>query len=89
MHEIGHTVGIGTVSQWATHVVNGLFAGTNTAQQLQTINAGLTTPLDTAIHADTQHFWPYGLNYASEATSTSILVDHCLIVVAIRKDLGL
>jgi stress-induced morphogen len=89
MHEIAHTQGIGTASQWPAHVSNGLFVGTNTATQLQAINATLTTPLDTAIHADSMHFWPYGLNYETEATGTDILVDHCQMVVAIRKDLGL
>ena len=89
MHEIAHTQGIGTAAQWPAHVSNGLLVGTNTAAQLQAINATLTTPLDTVIHADSMHFWPYGLNYETEATGTDILVDHCKIVVAIRKDLGL
>jgi len=89
MHEIAHTQGIGTAPQWAAHVSGGLFVGTNTAAQLQAINATLAKPLDTVIHADSMHFWPYGLNYESEATGTDILVDHCEMVVAIRKDLGL
>jgi stress-induced morphogen len=89
MHEIAHTQGIGTASQWAAHVSGGLFAGTNTAAQLQTINATLAKPLYTATHADGMHFWPYGLNYESEATGTDILVDHCQMVMAIRKDLGI
>jgi hypothetical protein len=41
------------------------------------------------LHCDSQHFWPYGLNYVTEAHSTEDLVDHCRIVTAIRKDLGL
>jgi stress-induced morphogen len=89
MHEIAHTQGIGTAPQWAAHVLGGLFVGANAAAQLQAINSTLATPLYTAIHADSMHFWPYGLNYESEATGTDILVDHCKIVVAIRKDLGL
>jgi hypothetical protein len=89
MHEIGHTQGIGTASQWATHVSGGLFVGINAAAQLQAINATLAKPLDTAIHADGMHFWPYGLNYESEATGLDILIGHCEMVVALRKDLGL
>jgi len=89
MHEIGHTQGIGTASQWASHVSGGLFVGTNAAAQLQAINATLAKPLYTALHADGMHFWPYGLNYDYEATGTDILIDHCQMVVAIRKDLGL
>jgi stress-induced morphogen len=89
MHEIAHTQGIGTAPQWAAHVSGDLFVGANAAAQLQAINSTLATPLYTAIHADSMHFWPYGLNYESEATGTDILIDHCKIVVAIRKDLGL
>ena len=89
MHEIAHTQGIGTASQWASHVSGGLFVGTNAAAQLQAINATLTKPLYTELHADSMHFWPYGLNYDTEATGIDILIDHCQVVVAIRKDLGL
>jgi len=28
------------------------------------------------LHSDTQHFWPFGLNQASEAQSAADLVDH-------------
>jgi stress-induced morphogen len=89
MHEIAHTQGIGTASQWASHVSGGFFVGTNAAAQLQAINATLAKPLYTELHADSMHFWPYGLNYDTEATGADILVDHCQMVVAIRKDLGL
>jgi hypothetical protein len=89
MHEIAHTQGIGTASPWASHVSGGLFVGTNSAAQLQSINATLTKPLYTELHADSMHFWPYGLNYDTEATGIDILIDHCEMVVAIRKDLGL
>jgi hypothetical protein len=89
MHEIAHTQGIGTASQWASHVSGGLFVGANAAAQLQAINATLSTPLYTELHADSMHFWPYGLNYDTEATGIDILIDHCEMVVAIREDLGL
>jgi len=89
MHEIAHTQGIGTAAQWASHVSGGLFVGANAAAQLQSINATLATPLYTQLHADSMHFWPYGLNYDTEATGIDILIDHCEMVVAIRKDLGL
>jgi hypothetical protein len=89
MHEIAHTQGIGTASPWASHVSGGLFVGTSAAAQLQSINATLTKPLYTELHADSMHFWPYGLNYDTEATGIDILIDHCEMVVAIRKDLGL
>jgi len=85
MHEISHTVGVGTASTWASLVVGGKFTGTNALAQLLAIPNRLA---DT-IGADTQHFWPYGLNYESEGQKESDLIGHCQMVVAIRKDLGL
>ncbi len=38
------------------------------------------------ITADAQHFWPYGLNYASEHLSEWSLINHVRIVAAMRHD---
>ena len=91
MHEIAHTVGIGTASTWTScvDVPNTLYTCANGKQQLATINSQLATPVYTSLHADSQHFWPYGINYQSEVTSEAVLVYHCEMVMAIRKDLGL
>jgi hypothetical protein len=85
MHEIAHTVGVGTANNWSSLVSNGTFTGTNATTQLRTV----TDNQSDILHADSQHFWPYGLNYTTEVSSTADLVDHCLIVVAIRRDLGM
>jgi hypothetical protein len=85
MHEIAHTVGVGQASNWGSFSVNGTFTGMNATAELRAITGNPTDVL----HSDTQHFWPYGLNYVTEAHSTDDLVDHCRIVTAIRKDLGL
>jgi hypothetical protein len=85
MHEIAHTVGVGTASRWASLLRDGLFTGERATAQLRK----LTGKADDVVHADSQHFWPYGLNYASEVKSDADLVGHCLMVVAIRADLGL
>jgi hypothetical protein len=85
MHEIAHTVGIGTASQWASHVVNGIFDGAQATAKLRE----LTGIADDQVHADSQHFWPYGLNYTSEVKSEADVINHCYIVVAIRADMGL
>jgi len=89
MHEIGHTVGIGQASNWGSFLSGGLFTGSHAAAQLKAINAKLATPLYTDLHADTQHFWPYGINQQSEVKSEADLIAHCQMVVAIRQDLGL
>lgn len=85
MHEIAHTVGVGTAPQWGTYSVAGVFTGMTAIAQLRTIT-GVATDV---LHSDTQHFWPYGLNYVTEAKSVADLIDHCLMVTAIRKDMGL
>lgn len=89
MHELSHTVGIGQASNWRTFVVGGLFTGAKANAELDAINQTLQTPLDTELHADNNHFWPYGINQQSEVTSESDLLAHCRIVRAIRQDLGL
>ena len=89
MHEIGHTVGVGQASNWGSFLKDGLFTGKAANDELTAINSTLTKPLYTELHADTQHFWPYGLNQQSEVKSEDDLLFHCRMVMAIRKDLGL
>jgi hypothetical protein len=84
MHEISHSVGIGG-AQFGPMIVNGIFTGKNATAQLVAITGN---PQD-AVHGDKQHFWPYGLNYTTEVKSTDDLINHCKLVVAIRKDMGL
>jgi hypothetical protein len=91
MHEIAHTVGVGTASNWRSFVAipdaggSGPWTGTSANAQLRAITGVATQTLT----ADTMHFWPYGLNYTSEVKSEADVIDHCKMVVAIRKDLGL
>lgn len=84
MHEISHTVGIGS-REFAQLVVDRVFTGERATQQLRAITGNPTEQ----VHADGTHFWPYGLNYTSEVTSDEDLVNHCRMVVAIRTDMGL
>jgi len=85
MHEVSHTVGVGTASKWSSMISNGQFTGANAKAEVGVhfSDAG------GLVHADTQHFWPGGLNYESEGKKESDLIAHCRMVVAIRKDLGL
>ena len=39
------------------------------------------------LHGDSQHFWPYGLNYASEVKSEQDLINHARIVEAMYQDI--
>jgi hypothetical protein len=85
MHEISHTVGIGTAPKWSSLVTNGKFSGKNALVQLLAIPNRLADD----IGADKSHFWPYGLNYESEGKNDADLIAHCQMVTAIRKDLEL
>jgi hypothetical protein len=82
MHEIAHTVGVGTISQWGKLISNGKYTGTNAINELRKVTADPKAVLN----GDNQHFWPYGLNYESEAKSKNDLIYHCLIVNAIQRD---
>jgi hypothetical protein len=84
LHEIAHTVGVGTAPRWQSLIRDGVFVGTRATAQLR----ALTGKQDDVVHADRQHFWPYGLNYASELKSEADVIGHCRMVVALRSDLG-
>ncbi|MDQ1286522.1 MAG: hypothetical protein QG622_87 [Actinomycetota bacterium] len=85
MHEISHTLGVGTVSAWSPKLSNGIWTGSNATARLRSI----TRDQAASVHGDRQHFWPYGLNYTSEVSSQADLVSHCLMVAALRQDMGL
>ncbi len=85
MHEMSHCAGVGTNSRWAALISNGKFTGANATAQLRQITGNQSDTLN----ADSQHFWPYGLNYTSEVTGEQDLINHCKMIVAIRKDMGL
>ncbi len=82
MHEIAHTIGVGTTSQWSGLIKNNVYIGKNASAKLKEIDSP-----DAVLKGDNQHFWPYGLNYASEVKSEKDLINHCLIVNEIFKDL--
>ena len=83
MHETAHTLGVGA-PQFDAMIVNGVFTGPAATAQLREITGN---PAD-EVHGDNQHFWPYGLNYESEYMSISDAINHCKMVVAIRRDIG-
>ena len=83
MHEIAHAVGVGTTAEYRNFIQNGIFTGPRATAMLREI----TGKPDTVLKGDSQHFWPYGLNYASEISSTDDLVNHCKIVNAMYQDM--
>jgi sugar phosphate isomerase/epimerase len=85
MYDIAHALGVGTDPQWAAHVSNGVWTGKTATAVLRRI----TGDPSAVLHADTLNFWPFGLNYDSEVHSADDLRNHCLIVSAMRHDMGL
>lgn len=83
LHEIAHTVGVGTTSVWwNTLISGGTYTGANATQTLRTITGNSTA----LIYGDSQHFWPYGLNYPTEVSSVFDYIYHCQILEAMKLD---
>ena len=83
MHEIAHSVGVGTTPEYEALAINGIFTGARATATLRQVTGDTTAVL----HCDTQHIWPYGLNYASEVKSATDLIDHCKIIQSLVQDL--
>jgi hypothetical protein len=83
LHEIAHSLGVGTAPNWGKFAVNGVFTGKYATEMLRSFD-GPTAVL----HCDRQHIWPYGLNFDSEGGPTNFK-RNVRMVAAIRVDLGL
>jgi len=62
MHEFDHYFGSGTTQIWQSKTSTGTWTGT-------TATALLKAATGEVLKGDTQHFWPYGINYKSEITN--------------------
>jgi len=82
MHEMAHTMGMGTTSEYKAMFKNGVFQG----QKAQALLREIDGP-NAVLKGDSQHFWPYGLNYASEVHSAQDLINHARIVDAMYQDI--
>ncbi len=83
MHETAHTLGMGTTQEYQAMMVNGVFQGA----KAQALLKELTGDASAELHGDSQHFWPYGLNYASEVKSEQDLIFNAKIVNAMYQDI--
>ena len=82
MHEMAHTMGMGTTDAYRSMFKDGVFQG----QKAQALIKEIDGP-DAVLKGDSQHFWPYGLNYASEVHSEQDLINHARIVEAMYQDI--
>lgn len=83
LHEISHTLGIGTHPDWQKFIKDGKWTGKHAVAQLKAFDGP-----DAVLHADRQHFWPYGLNFDKESNAEADL-RFIKMVEAFRKDLGI
>lgn len=66
IHEMAHYFGSGTTSIWKSKMVNGIWTGKYGTEMMKSINGDV-------IHGDSQHYWPYGINYKEEITNLGSL----------------
>lgn len=80
LHEIAHTIGVGTSSRWSSLGGSGTWRGAQaTALVKQFDGSGAT------LSTGGGHFWPYGLNYENEFSNTAAN-RHVQIVAAMVRD---
>ena len=83
LHEISHTLGIGTHPEWGANIKDGKWTGRHALKQLREFDGP-----DAILHADRMHFWPYGLNFDNESNPEADL-RFIKMVAAMRKDMGI
>lgn len=89
MHEIGHTMGVGYYP-WSELISDGRWTGPAVVEYMTSLPAEERDPdmysQRDYITCDSQHFWPYGLNQASEHQSEWSLINHVRVVAAMQRD---
>lgn len=83
LHEISHTLGVGTGPNFCGLTSGGIWTGSNAVWQLRQFD-GPSANLNT----DCTHIWPYGLNYDNEG-GTENFRRHVLLIAALRRDMGI
>ncbi len=83
LHEIAHTLGVGTHRRWRQLTEDGRWTGEHALALLREFDGP-----DAVLNADRHHFWPYGLNYEHESSEENDR-RHVLIVEALVRDMGL
>jgi len=80
LHEIAHTIGVGTSSGWSSLGGSGTWTGAQATALVRQFD-GSSAKLSTG----GGHFWPYGLNYENEYSGTAA-DRHVQIVAAMVRD---
>ena len=83
LHEISHTLGVGTYGTWSGLIAGGIWTGSYATNQIKEFDEP-----GSRIYADGVHFWPYGLNYENEDNFVD-RIRHIRIVANLLCDMGL
>ena len=83
LHEMGHTMGVGTYGSWGGNQSGGVWTGANGVAMIRQLDGPAAS-----IGCDTMHFWPYGLNYDDENNPLAFM-RHVRVVSAMRMDMGI
>lgn len=83
LHEIGHTLGVGTHRSWQRFMVDGKWTGRAAISMLEAFDGP-----GAVLKGDRQHFWPYGLNFDNESSPVND-IRHIKLVAAFREDMGI
>ena len=83
IHEIQHSLGVGTYWAWNSHQSGGLWTGANAIQRIH-----LYEGASASIGCDGAHFWPYGLNFDNE-DGPAARERHVKLLSALRWDMGI
>jgi hypothetical protein len=83
LHEISHTLGVGTAPNYGGFIQNGLWTGANAIAQVRQFDGPSAN-----VNTDGTHFWPYGLNFDNEG-GTENFRRHVLMIAALRRDMGI
>ncbi|WP_020118266.1 hypothetical protein [Streptomyces canus] len=82
LHEIAHTIGVGTSAGWSSLGGNGTWTGAQAAALVRQYD-GSSAKLSTG----GGHFWPYGLNYEMEFSSTAADRQVRIVAAMVRDGL--
>jgi autotransporter-associated beta strand protein len=83
LHEISHTLGVGTVAAWNSKRSGNTWTGSFAINRVKLFDGSAAT-----LSADAAHFWPYGLNYDTEDGTTN-RIRHIKVVSALRRDMDI
>ncbi|MFB6318908.1 hypothetical protein [Saccharicrinis sp. FJH54] len=75
MHEMAHYFGSGTSNAYWNNMINGVWQGAAAKALCQQLTGQ-------ELHGDNTHFWPLGINYRSEVSSATDLINHAKLVQA-------